>query len=180
MVRLSDLTASHPTFCEQWLYNGWEHLEHCACASLRYLLGHELLCVVRLYELHRESPGNCCIRATLEQHHGYVIWGYVVAMSLLHYNYVMAVATAAASASREAMLWLLCQSGENKCVCSSYGFWVFSSLSARALLTLSLCTSAVWRERQLAVWTGWRAKQTPKKFQCIHNFSYMNSISWKP
>ena len=125
MVRLSDLTASHPTFCEQWLYNGWEHLEHCACASLRYLLGHELLCVVRLYELHRESPGNCCIRATLEQHHGYVIWGYVVAMSLLHYNYVMAVATAAASASREAMLWLLCQSGENKCVCSSYGFWVF-------------------------------------------------------
>ena len=80
---------------------------------------------VGLYELPHESPGNCCTGATLERHCGYFIWGYVMATSLLHHSYVMAVATAAASAGREALLQLLCQPGENKCVCSSYGFWVF-------------------------------------------------------
>ena len=39
--------------------------------------------------------------------------------------YVMTAAMAAASARRDAVLWLLCQPGENKCVCSSYGFRVF-------------------------------------------------------
>ena len=33
---------------------------------------------------------------------------------------VMAVPTAAASARREAVLWLPCQPGENKYVCCSY------------------------------------------------------------
>ena len=42
-------------------------------------------------------------------------------MFWLHYGYVMAVATAAASARREAVLWLPYQPGENKGVCSSYG-----------------------------------------------------------
>ena len=40
-------------------------------------------------------------------------------MFWLRYGYVMAVATAAASARREAMLQLPCQPGENKRVCSS-------------------------------------------------------------
>ena len=40
-------------------------------------------------------------------------------MFWLHYGYVMAVAMAAASAGREAMLQLPCQPGESKCVCSS-------------------------------------------------------------
>ena len=43
-------------------------------------------------------------------------------MSQLRSGYVMAAAMAAASARREAVLWLPCQPGENKCVCSSYGF----------------------------------------------------------
>ena len=44
-----------------------------------YLLGHGLLCVVCLYELHHESPGCWCSGATLGRHHGYVLWGYVMA-----------------------------------------------------------------------------------------------------
>ena len=46
-------------------------------------------------------------------------WGYI--MLWLCYGYVVATATAAALARREAVLWLLCQPGENKCVCTSYG-----------------------------------------------------------
>ena len=38
-----------------------------------YLLGHGLLCVVCLYELHHESPGCWCSGATLGRHHGYVL-----------------------------------------------------------------------------------------------------------
>ena len=53
----------------------------------RYLLGHGLLCEVRLYELHHEGPGCCCIGATLERPHDYVIWGYVMAMLWLCYVY---------------------------------------------------------------------------------------------
>ena len=45
-------------------------------------------------------------------------WSYIVLW--LCYGYVVATATAAASARREAVLWLLCQPGENKCVCSPY------------------------------------------------------------
>ena len=40
-------------------------------------------------------------------------------MLWLHYGYVMA----AALARREAVLWLPCQPGGNKHVCSSYGSW---------------------------------------------------------
>ena len=38
----------------------------------------------------------------------------------LYYGYVMGAATAAVSVRREAVLWLPCQPGENKRVCSSY------------------------------------------------------------
>ena len=38
-----------------------------------YLLGHGLLCVVCLYELHHDSPGCWCSGATLGRHHGYVL-----------------------------------------------------------------------------------------------------------
>ena len=39
----------------------------------------------------------------------------------LYYGYVVAAAPAAASARRKAVLWLPCQPGDNKHVCSSYG-----------------------------------------------------------
>ena len=42
-------------------------------------------------------------------------------MLWLCYGYVMSIMTAS-SARREAVLWLPCQLGENKCVCSSDGF----------------------------------------------------------
>ena len=45
-------------------------------------------------------------------------WSYIVLW--LCYGYVVATATAAASARREAVLWLPCQPGENKYVCCSY------------------------------------------------------------
>ena len=41
-------------------------------------------------------------------------------MLWLRYGYVMAAATAIASDRRQAVLWLPCQPGENKHVCSSY------------------------------------------------------------
>ena len=44
-----------------------------------------------------------------------------MALLWLCYGYVVAAATAAESARREAVLWLPCQPGENKCVCGSYG-----------------------------------------------------------
>ena len=44
-----------------------------------------------------------------------------MAMSWLRYGYVIAAAMAAASARREAVLWLPCQPGKNKRVSSSYG-----------------------------------------------------------
>ena len=50
----------------------------CICIT-RYLLGHRLLCVVYLCELHHAGPGCCCTRAMLEWHHGYVMWGYIMA-----------------------------------------------------------------------------------------------------
>ena len=42
-------------------------------------------------------------------------------MLWLCYGYVMSTAMAAASTRREALLWLLCQPGEKKCVCSPFG-----------------------------------------------------------
>ena len=63
---------SGPTFCEQTK----EQLRSFVALRMhimRYSLGHKLLCAVRLYELHHESHGCCCIGATLEQPHGYVI-----------------------------------------------------------------------------------------------------------
>ena len=51
------------------------------------------------------SSGCCCTGATLERHHGYIIWGYI-----------MAAATAAASVRNEAVLWLPCQPGEKTCL----------------------------------------------------------------
>ena len=51
-----------------------------------YSLAHGLLCEVPLYELHHESPGCCYTGATVARHHGYVIWGYVLATLWLCYG----------------------------------------------------------------------------------------------
>ena len=39
---------------------------------MKHRLEWRLLCMIRLYELHHESPDCCCIRVTWEQDHGYV------------------------------------------------------------------------------------------------------------
>ena len=54
----------------------------------------------------------------------------------LLYGSVVAAATIAASARTEAVLWLPCQPGENKRVCSCYGFPFSSSLLAFTLSSL--------------------------------------------
>ena len=60
----------------------------------------ELLCVVRLYEIH-ESPGCCHTGAPHEQHCDDVMYEVsVMAMLLLHYDYAVAAAMAA-SVSQE-------------------------------------------------------------------------------
>ena len=54
-----------------------------------------------------------------------LLWGSIMIMLCeimfwLHYGYVVAASMTAASARGEAMLWPLCEPGENKCVCNSY------------------------------------------------------------
>ena len=73
----------------------------------------------------------------------------------LHYGYVVAVAMAAASASRETAIWLLCQTGENKPVCSSHGSSNLLPASAGALPTLGSANSANSVNREI---TGVRYK----------------------
>ena len=102
----------------------------------RYSVGRGLLCMMYACKFHHESPSYGCIGTTLEWHHGHVIWGYVMALLWLRYGYVVAVATIAASAKTEAVLWLPCQLGENKRVCSCYGSAFSSSLLACALPSL--------------------------------------------
>ena len=122
----------------------------------RFLLSHEVLArsPAALCDMpvraSSKGPGCYSIRATLEWYHDYVIWGYVMAILLLHYGYVVATAMAAASARREAVLQLPCQPGECKQVCSSY-----SSLSL--LLGFWLMPCLPWFQR--TVWTVWAARQ---------------------
>ena len=54
-------------------------------ASLCSTLIHGLLCVVHLYG-HHLGRFCCCIRATLEWHQGYVMWGYSIATLWLCYD----------------------------------------------------------------------------------------------
>lgn len=76
------LTPSYPMFCKQWLHG-------CVTAEITYsaeCVCHEVLawsratCAIGLYEFYHESPGCCCLGATLGWHHGYVVWDYVMVM----------------------------------------------------------------------------------------------------
>ena len=102
-----------------------------------YSLAHRLLCEVRLYELHRQSPGCCCVGATVVRHHGCYM--------RVCYGYIMAVLWR--------LLRLLCHPGERKRVCSFY--------SCLHLLPASWLESHLpwdqWTVRaptQLTSWTG--------------------------
>ena len=133
-VRLSNPRLSCPLApCSvnndfSWLCNSWDHLQHFTCVSQCTWLVTGYF-VQYTCEFHHESPGCCCIGATLEWHHGCVIWGYVTALLWL-------------------LLWLLCQPGERLCYgycanqerinCLQY-LWLFDSsfrLLARASPTL--------------------------------------------
>ena len=104
---------------------GTAHVHHEALTRCR------LVWAVHLHELHHESPSccYCCVRAILEWHHGYVMWGYAMNMSQLRSGYVTAAAMAAASARREAVLWLPCQPGENVSAVPMASWISFQSLS---------------------------------------------------
>ena len=107
-----------------------------------------------MYSLGHESPGCCCIGTSLERHHGYVIWGYVVAAAM-----------AAGSARREAVLWLPSQPWKNKHVCSFY-----SSSSLLQPLSSSLANPAF--SEQCTQWETTRqsASQTRSVIQdyCVY------------
>ena len=103
------------------LFNSWDHLQYCTHTSQGTHLVNRLPCTVRLYELHHESPGYYSTGGTREWHHGYVTWSYLMTTLWLHYGYAMAIAMAAVSGRREAVLWLSCQPGENKHICNSCG-----------------------------------------------------------
>ena len=69
------------------LCNSWGHIAQCLHV-MRCSLGHRLLCLGSIHKLQLKSPGGCCIEATLEEHHGYVIWGYGTAALWLCYGFV--------------------------------------------------------------------------------------------
>ena len=76
-------------------------------------------------------------------------WGYIGETSWLCYDSVMAslwlccdCCYGAASARRETVIWLPCQTGENKPVCRSYGSPSLPPASAGTLPTLGLANSA--------------------------------------
>ena len=87
-VRHAHPTLSHPlTPCSvnndfAWLCNDWAHLLQCTCASWST----HLVTDCSVYELRHESPGCCCIGATLERRCSSVIWGYVLATLRLCYS----------------------------------------------------------------------------------------------
>ena len=54
---------SHPTFCKYWLWNSWDHYT-LQMHLTRYSLGHKILWVARIYELHQKAAAFYhCIRA---------------------------------------------------------------------------------------------------------------------
>ena len=81
-----------------------------------------------VYKLHLEKPRvvwYTCMNLTMKPLAAAALglhWSDIMVMLYevmlwLPYGYVMAAAMAAKSAKRKAVLWLLCQPGENKCVC---------------------------------------------------------------
>ena len=96
--------------------HNWSDLAAAAAAERTYRTAHrshEVLAWSRGALLHTsvrappQGPGCCGVGATLEWHRGHL---------LLYYGDVAAAATAAASASREAVLRLPCPPGENTCL----------------------------------------------------------------
>ena len=129
-------------------------LHGCVTAEIAYALCMRLLGWATLCRTPVWAPSG----KALLLHWGYIggaSWlcdGCVVAMLWLCYGYVVAAATAAPSAGREAVLWLLCQPGENKHACSSYG--LLCLLSASYLPWVQRTVQTVWIARQLASQAG--------------------------
>lgn len=103
-------------------------------------------CVVRLYEFDYESPGYCCIGATLERHHGYIIWGYVLAML----RFLQLLLRRLRQDRQSCVMAAITQPGENKRVCSSYG----SSSPPPASILGSANSVNSMNSEKLASWAG--------------------------
>ena len=105
-------SRSCPTFCKQGLCTSWDHLA-LHMHIMRLSLGHWLLWTM-----------SFTMRALAAAASGLHWSGIMVMLYEIilwpHYGYVVAAALTAVSARRKAVWWLLCQPGENKCVCSSY------------------------------------------------------------
>ena len=144
--------SSCPMFFKQWL-----HWFYNSCNPYDTVHAtHEVLAwsgaTLSLRPL-RASPWNPWLLlhwATLEQHHGDVLRGYVLAMLCLCYGKVITIAVAAASIRREAVSRLPCQPEKNKCVCSFHGS------SSRSLPNRGSVDNAHSEitVRQLLLWAG--------------------------
>ena len=97
-------------------------------------------------------------------------WGYIGTLSWLRYVrlcyewlcYVMTAATAAALTRREAVLWLPCQPGENKGVCSSYAPRISFHLLAHTLPTMGSANSV----HSEIHWDNWLCEQDQQDSTC--------------
>ena len=123
------------------------------------VLGPGLLCAVRLYERHHESPGCGCTGVTLEQHHGYVMGGYI-----------LTAAPAAASSGREAVLWLPCQPEEFLRLLKS------SNIVTHILPTLGSASSADSVNSKTTGVTN-RISSTPMKIHLLTQLSFHHGLT---
>ena len=135
----------------------------------RYSLGHGLLCVVGLCDLHHESSGCCCIGATLEKHHGYVTWGYVMTLLWLHYGYVVTVAMVLRQPGER--LWYGARQARINLSAGPMAPRVsLQPQLAPCLLWVQQTVQTVWRERQPVSGTG-SAIQVAKSWTQLRQLS---------
>ena len=98
---------SHPTSCKYWLCNSWDHYSTANVPHKVLAWSQDILRGPDIWP----PPKSSCI---LPLHQGCVHW-----VSNERREYTVSVVTAAVSVRKEAVLWLLCQPGENKCIWSS-------------------------------------------------------------
>ena len=128
-VRLSNPRLSHPlVLCSvnnvfSQLCNSWDHLQHLACVSQGPCLvtGYFVQCTCTSFSM------KALAAAALELHWSDItaVLYEVVSWLCYSYGYVMIVAMAAVLARREAVLWPLCQTGNNKLFALPMTLWLF-------------------------------------------------------
>ena len=162
---MAPVRLSCPMFCKQrlctvmWQLRSLTALHICVTRSspeYRLLLFCKYLNVCKL---QLKFPGYCCIEATLQQHHGYVMGGYI-----------LTAAPAAASSGREAVLWLPCQPEEFLRLLKS------SNIVTHILPTLGSASSADSVNSKTTGVTN-RISSTPMKIHLLTQLSFHHGLT---